>query len=224
MNILSNLSAEMILPVFPSLLGGVNASRMRLQTAHPLRLSTLEQNKSERLNQLLDRQDQASQVEAEDLEEYLTYVHTLRRSVDGSRGIPILHVAEAWYSFCEAYLDLSFQPSHLVVPYLDAKMTELDTLLNNLGTALQNPNLELSERIMEHEDAIWAANKARMQLVASLLAENDPTFELQNMARREDKVENTRVDIQFPDFCQARLMTAHQFNQAVHNLNLVPTA
>ena len=219
MNILSTLSPETILPVFPCVLGGINASRMRLQLIDLDSLVHHQQVQSGYLDALLADDLTSSGQEAEDLEEYCTYLHTLIRSVDGSRGIPMLHVAETWYRFRSAYLELFMLPPHLVLPYLREKIEALHALLNNHAEAMMNPNLELSRRVIEHEHAIINANRARIHLIEHILSEMNPSPVLRNMVNTEDALMNTRYDMRFPDFCQARLMTANQFNIAVRNLN-----
>jgi hypothetical protein len=215
---LSNLSSESILPLFPSVLGGRNASRMRLQLIDAHALIEHLHRRETSLNSLLDQNDPSSEHQAEDLEEYCTYLHALVRSVDGARNIPILRVAELWYKFRDAYVDLILLPPHLLMPYLDEKIHDLHHLLVNLENEIRNPNLEYSSAELEHEFAILKANHTRVHLIETLLKDMDPSNVLRQMAESEDRMDQTRFDHLFPDFCQARLMSATQFNQSERNL------
>ena len=217
---LSNLSSESILPLFPSVLGGRNASRMRLQMIDAHSLVEHLHRRESALNALLDQNDPASEREAEDLEEYCTYLHALIRSVDGARNIPILRVSELWYKFRDAYVDLILLPPHLLMPYLDEKIQILHQLLVNLENEIRNPNLEYSPAEFDHELAILKANHTRVHLIETLLKDLNPSNVLRQMVESENRMEQTRFDHSFPDFCQARLMSATQFNQSERNLLL----
>jgi hypothetical protein len=214
----SNLPSESILPLFPSIMGGRNASRMRLQLidAHAL-IEHLHRREST-LNTLLEQNDPASEHQAEDLEEYCTYLHALIRSVNGARNIPILRVAELWYKFRDAYVDLILLPPHLLMPYLDEKIQKLHQMLVNLENEIRNPNLEYLPAELEHELAILKANHTRVHLIETILKDLNPSNALHQMTESEDRMELTRFDHRFPDFCQARLMSATQFNQSERNL------
>jgi len=215
---ISNLSSESMLPLLPSMLGGLNASRMRLQLidAHTL-LEHLHRREST-LNSLLEQNDSASERQAEDLEEYCTYLHALVRSVDGARNIPILRLAEHWYKFRDAYMDLVLLPPHLLMPYLDEKVQTLHTLLHTVENEIRNPNLEYSPAELAHELAIVNANHTRVLLLEVLLKDINPCHVLEEMTDMEILMSQTRFNHPFPDFCQARLMSATQFNQSERNL------
>lgn len=215
---LSNLSTESILPLFPSVLGGKSASRMRLQLIDAHALVEHLHRREATLNSLLDQNDPASERQAEDLEEYCTYLHALLRSVDGARNIPILRVAERWYKFRDAFMDLILLPPHLLMPYLDEKIQNLHELLVNLENEIRNPNLEYRQQEFEHELAILKANHTRVHLLETILKELNPSNVLQQMDESDERMELTRFNHPFPDFCQARLMSATQFNQAERNL------
>jgi hypothetical protein len=215
---LSSLSSESILPLFPSLLGGKNASRMRLQLIDLQSLVQHLHRRESTLNSLLDQNDSASEHQAEDLEEYCTYLHALIRSVDGARNIPILRLAERWYKFRDAYLDLILLPPHLLMPYLDEKLQNLHEMLVNLENEIRNPNLEYCPAEFEYELTILKANHTRVHLLETLLKDMNPTNVLQDMIDSEDRMENSRFNHRFPDFCQARLMSATQFNQVERNM------
>ncbi len=215
---LSNLSSESILPLFPSVLGGRNASRMRLQLIDAHALVEHLHRRETTLNALLDQNDPASEREAEDLEEYCTYLHALLRSVDGARNIPILRVSELWYKFRDAYVDLILLPPHLLMPYLDEKIQKLHQLLVNLENEIRNPNLEYTPEEFDHELAILKANHTRVHFLETLLKDINPSNVLRQMVDSENRMEETRFDHPFPDFCQARLMSATQFNQSERNL------
>ena len=215
---LSNLSSESILPLFPSVLGGRNASRMRLQLIDAHALVEHLHRRETTLNALLDQNDPASEREAEDLEEYCTYLHALLRSVDVARNIPILRVSELWYKFRDAYVDLILLPPHLLMPYLDEKIQKLHQLLVNLENEIRNPNLEYTPEEFDHELAILKANHTRVHLLETLLKDINPSNVLRQMVESDNRMEETRFDHPFPDFCQARLMSATQFNQSERNL------
>lgn len=219
LNLLSILSPESILPIFPAMLGGMNASRLRLQLIDPEALLHHQEIQSRYLDSLLDDDTQSTSQEAEDLEEYCTYLHALIRSVDGARGIPILHVTESWYRFRSAYLELFTLPPHLVMPYLNEKIQALHILLNQLEEVIRNPNLELSARQMEHEIAIIRANRTHIHLMQNISNDVNPSPMLRNMVVSEDSLNATRYNMRFPDYCQARLMTANQYNIGIRNLN-----
>jgi hypothetical protein len=138
--------------------------------------------------------------------------------VDGARNIPILRLAERWYAFRDAFLDLILLPPHLLMPYLDEKIQELHERLVLLGDEIRNPNLQYSSRELEHELAIVEVNHSRVNLVATLLRDMNPSAAIDQMTAAENIMQNTRFDHPFPDFCQARLMSATQFNQSEHNL------
>ena len=214
----SNLSSESILPIFPSLLGGRNASRMRLQLIDAHSLVEHLHRREVTLNSLLDQNDSASERQAEDLEEYCTYLHALLRSVDGARNIPILRLAEQWYNFRDAFMDLILLPPHLLMPYLDEKIQNLHNLLVNVENEIRNPNLEYSSREFEHELEIVKTNHTRVHLLETLLKDMNPVNVLEEMTECENRMNQTRFDHPFPDFCQARLMSANQFNQSERNL------
>lgn len=215
---LSNLSSESILPLFPSLLGGRNASRMRLQLIDAHALVEHLHRRETALNSLLDQNDPVSERQAEDLEEYCTYLHALIRSVDGARNIPILRVTERWYKFRDAFVDLILLPPHLLMPYLDEKIQNLHELLVNLENEIRNPNLEYTPEEFDHELAILKANHTRVHLVETILKGLNPSNVLRQMVESENRMDETRFNHRFPDFCQARLMSAGQFNQVERNL------
>ncbi len=211
-------STESMLPIFPSVLGGQNASRMRLQLIDAQALIEHLRRREVSLNSLLNQNDSSSQHQAEDLEEYCTYLHALVRSVDGARNIPILRVAELWYKFRDAFVDLILLPPHLLMPYLDEKIQTLHQLLVNLETEIRNPNLEYSPAEFNHELAILHANHTHVDFIEALLKDINPSDVLNQMQDAEVRMSNTRFDHPFPDFCQARLMSATQFNQSERNL------
>ena len=214
----SDLSSEFLLPFFPSVLGGQNASRMRLQLIDLHSLVQHLHRRESTLNSLLDQNDPASEHQAEDLEEYCTYLHALIRSVDGARNIPIMRLAEHWYKFRDAYLDLILLPPHLLMPYLDEKIQNLHELLVNLENEIRNPNLEYCPAEFQYELTILKANHTRVHLLETLLKDMNPSNVLQDMIDAEDRMENSRFNHSFPDFCQARLMSATQFNQVERNM------
>lgn len=219
LTMLSNLSSESLLPLFPSVLGGRNASCMRLQLIDAQSLMEHLHRREMTLNALLDQNDPASEHQAEDLEEYCTYLHALVRSVDGARNIPILRVAERWYKFRDAYMDLILLPPHLLMPYLDEKVQQLHELLMNLENEIRNPNLEYSAEELEYEFTIVNANHARVDLLENILKDINPFNALHQMTEAEERMNDRRIDRRFPDFCQARLMSATQFNQQERNLS-----
>jgi hypothetical protein len=212
------LSSESILPIFPSALGGQSASRMRLQLIDAHSLIEHLRRREVTLNSLLNQNDIASDRQAEDLEEYCTYLHALVRSVDGARNIPVLRLTERWYMFRDAFLDLILLPPHLLMPYLDEKIQHLHQLLMNFENELRNPNLEYSSAELEHEFAIVKANHTRVHLVETLLKNMNPSNAIEQMTDAENFMQDTRFHHPFPDFCQARLMSATQFNQSERNL------
>ena len=215
---LSTLSTDSILPLFPSILGGRNASKLRLQIMEARSLPEHLNNYQQTLMELLDNQDHPNNRRAEDLEEYCTYLHTLVRSVDGSRNIPILRVAESWYRFRNAYMDLFNLPPHLLMPYLDEKIQQLHNLLVNVENNILNPNLDYCAEELEHEKAILKANHTRIYLLECLLKDTPIRNALQQMVESEQRMDRTRFDRRFPDFVQARLMTNNQLNQMERNL------
>ena len=214
----SNLSSESILPLFPSVMGGQNASRMRLQLIDAHSLVEHLHRRERVLNSLLNQNDPSLERQAEDLEEYCTYLHALVRSVDGARNMPILRLAECWYAFRDAFLDLILLPPHLLMPYLDEKIQNLHALLRAVENEVRNPNLEYSPVEFEYELAIVNANYARIHLMEVLLNDTNPSNVLNQMTESENRMNQHRFDHLFPDFCQARLMSATQFNQSEHNL------
>lgn len=215
---LSSLSSESILPLFPSMLGGKNASRMRLQLIDLHSLVQHLHRRESTLNSLLEQNDPASEQQADDLEEYCTYLYALVSSVDGARNIPIMRLAEHWYKFRDAYLDLILLPPHLLMPYLDEKVQNLHEMLRNLENEIRNPNLEYCPAEFEHELTILKANHTRVHLLETLLKDMNPSNVLQDMIDSDDRMENSRFNHRFPDFCQARLMSASQFNLVERNM------
>jgi hypothetical protein len=215
---LSTLSNDSILPLFPSILGGRNASKLRLQMIEARSLPEYLRLNDQDLMSLLNNENNQNLRRAEDLEEYCTYLHTLVRSVDGARNIPILRLSESWYRFRDAYMDLFILPPHLLMPYLDEKIQQIHNLLVNLENDILNPNLEYSPAELEHEKALIKANHTRVHLVESILKDNFIRNALQQMVEAEDWIERTRFDRPFPDYAQARLMTNSQLNQMERNL------
>ena len=213
---LSTLSADSILPLFPSILGGRNASKLRLQLIEGRSLPQHLRSNEDTLMNLLDTDN--NQRRAEDLEEYCTYLHTLVRSVDGARNIPILRLSESWYRFRDAYMDLFLLPPHLLMPYLDEKIQQLHNLLINVENEILNPNLDYCPEELEHEKALLKANHTRVYLLECILKDNPIRNALQQMVESEDRIERTRFDRRFPEFVQARLMSNTQLNQMEHNL------
>lgn len=214
---LSTLSTDSILPLFPSILGGRNASKLRLQMIEARCLTEHLGNYHQTLEDLLNDPNHPNR-RAEDLEEYCTYLHTLVRSVDGARNIPILRVAESWYRFRNAYMDLFNLPPHLLMPYLDEKIQQLHDLLVNVENTILNPNLDYCPEELEHEKAILKANHTRIHLLECLLKDIPIRNALQQMVESEQRMDMTRFDRIFPDFVQARLMTNNQLLQMERNL------
>ena len=213
---LSTLSTDSILPLFPSILGGRNASKLRLQLIDARSLPHHLRANEDTLMNLLDTDN--NHRRAEDLEEYCTYLHTLVRSVDGGRNIPILRLTESWYRYRDAYMDLFLLPPHLLMPYLDEKIQQLHNLLVNVENEILNPNLDICPGELEHEKALLKANHTRVHLLECILKDNPIRNALQQMVEAEERIERTRFDRRFPDFVQARLMSSTQLNQMERNL------
>jgi hypothetical protein len=219
-SMLTALSTDSYLPLLPSLLGGRYASKLRLQLIELQALPDHLRSYSDRLMNILDHEIPQNEREAEDLEEYCTYLHGLVRSVDGARGIPILRLAQSWYRFRDAYMELFLLPPHLLMPYLDQKIQRLHNLLVDVENEIRNPNLEYSEAEQEHERAILKANHTRVYLLECILKDDPLRNALQQMVEAEDRLERTRFDRRFPDYVQGRLMSNNQLNQMERNLML----
>jgi hypothetical protein len=62
------------------------------------------------------------------------------------------------------------------------------------------------------------ANHTRVHLVEVLLKDMNLSNVLDQITDSENLLSQTRFNHPFPDFCQARLMSATQFNQSERNL------
>lgn len=215
---LATMSPDSVLPLFPSVMGGMNATKMRLSLHHQNMLEGILNTKAERLNELLEQNDPASEHQAEDLEEYCTYLYALVQTHNGARGVPLTRVYDKWNAFRSAYMDLFLQPPHLTMPYLDAKIQELHNLLVLLENEIQNPNLDLDNQELEHELALIKANHTRVYLVECVLKDLNLANALRQMVECEDRLDQTRYNHTFPDYCQARLMSSNQYRQSERNL------
>ncbi len=215
---LSSLSADSVLPLLPSILGGRNASKLRLQMIDAQSLRDHLRTNEDTLMNLLSNENPHNHRRAEDLEEYCTYLHTLVRSYHDERTVPISNLTHTWYRFRDAYLDLFILPPHLLMPYLDEKIQRIHTLLNNVEDEIRNPNLDYTEAEREHEKALLKANHTRVYLLECILQDTPIRNALQQMVEAEDRIERTRFDRPFPDFVQARLMSTNQLNQMERNL------
>lgn len=215
---LATMSPDSLLPLFPSVLGGINATKMRLSIHHQNILEGILNSKTERLNELLEQNDPASERQAEDLEEYCTYLYALVVTHNGGRGVPMTRVYDKWNAFRSAYMDLFLQPPHLTMPYLDVKIQELHNLLVLLENEIQNPNLDLDNQELEHELALIKANHTRVYLVECVLKDLNLANALRQMVECEDRLDQTRYNHPFPDYCQARLMSNNQYRQSERNL------